>query len=85
VGTNIHFSSVSHLESNGLVERANGIMLLGITKSLVGLLKGKWTKELIKVILNHNTCLGPSSSKGPQKHNYPFVYRVLLNITGASP
>jgi hypothetical protein len=36
VGTNIHFASVRHLESNGLGERANKIILLGITKSLVG-------------------------------------------------
>jgi hypothetical protein len=50
VGTNIHFSSVRHLESNGLVERENGIILLGIMKSLIGLLKGKWTEELIKVV-----------------------------------
>jgi transposase InsO family protein len=43
VGTNLHFASVGHPESNGLVERANGIILLGITKFLVGLPKGKWT------------------------------------------
>jgi hypothetical protein len=55
VGTNMHFSSVRHLESNGLVERANGIILLGITNSLIGLSKGKWTEELIKVVWNHNT------------------------------
>jgi hypothetical protein len=38
-----------------LVETANGIILLGIMKSLVGLLKGKWTEELIKVVWTHNT------------------------------
>jgi hypothetical protein len=27
----IHFASVGHPESNGLVERENGIILLGIT------------------------------------------------------
>jgi hypothetical protein len=37
----MHFASVRHPESNGLVERANAIILLGITKSLVGLPKGK--------------------------------------------
>jgi hypothetical protein len=35
VSTNLHFASVRHPESNGLVERTNGIILLGITKSLV--------------------------------------------------
>jgi transposase InsO family protein len=55
VGTNIHFALVKHPESNGHIERANDIILLGITKSLVGLSKGKWTEELIKVVWNHNT------------------------------
>jgi hypothetical protein len=46
VGTTIHFASVRHPESNGLVESANGIILLGISKLLVGLSKGKWSDEL---------------------------------------
>jgi hypothetical protein len=29
----MHVASIKHLESNGLVERANNIILLGITKS----------------------------------------------------
>jgi hypothetical protein len=61
VGTNIHFASVTHPKSNGLVERKNGIILLGITKSLVGLPKGKWTEELIKVLWNHNTSVSRST------------------------
>jgi hypothetical protein len=32
-----------------LVERANVIILMGIMKSFIGLLKGKWLEELIKV------------------------------------
>jgi IS30 family transposase len=32
IGTKIHFASVRHLESNGLVERANGIIMTGIMK-----------------------------------------------------
>jgi transposase InsO family protein len=62
VGTNIHFASVRHLESNGLVERANGIILLEITKSLIGLPKEKWTKELNKVVWNHNTSISRSTN-----------------------
>jgi hypothetical protein len=62
VGTNIHFASVRHLESNGLVERANIIILLGITKSLLGLPKGKWTKLLIKVVWNQNTSTSRSTT-----------------------
>jgi transposase InsO family protein len=61
VGTNMHFASVKHPESNGLMERVNGIILLGITKSLVGLPKGKWTEELVKVVWNHNTSISEST------------------------
>lgn len=57
MGTSIHFALVGHPESNGLVARENGIILLGITKSLVGLPKGKWTEELLKVVWNHNTSM----------------------------
>jgi transposase InsO family protein len=32
IGTKIHFASVRHLESNGLVERENGIIMTGIMK-----------------------------------------------------
>jgi transposase InsO family protein len=67
VGTSIHFYSIRYPESNGLVERENGIILLGITKSLVGLLKGKWTEELIKVVWNHNTSVSRSTEFTPFK------------------
>jgi transposase InsO family protein len=32
IGTKIHFASVRHPESNGLVERANGNIMTGIMK-----------------------------------------------------
>jgi transposase InsO family protein len=32
IGTKIHFASVRHPESNGLVERANGIIMTGVMK-----------------------------------------------------
>jgi hypothetical protein len=32
IGTKIHFASVRHPKSNGLIERANGIILTGIMK-----------------------------------------------------
>lgn len=67
MGTSIHFYSIIYPESNGLVERENGIILLGITKSLVGFLKGKWTEELIKVVWNHNTSVSRSTEFTPFK------------------
>jgi IS30 family transposase len=48
--TKIHFASVRHPESNGLVERANGIIITGIMKSIFNQPKGKWLDELIKVV-----------------------------------
>jgi hypothetical protein len=58
----MHFASVRHPESDGLIERANSIILLGITKSLFGLSTGKWPEELIKVVWNHNTLVSRSIS-----------------------
>jgi IS30 family transposase len=39
IGTKIHFASVRHPESNGLVERANRIIITGIMKSIFNHLK----------------------------------------------
>ena len=50
IGTKIHFASVRHPESNGLVERANKIIITGIMKSIFNLPKGKWPDELVKVV-----------------------------------
>jgi transposase InsO family protein len=56
-GTKIHTTSVRHPESNGLVERANEIIITGIMKSIFNQPKGKWPDELIKVVWNHNTAI----------------------------
>jgi transposase InsO family protein len=48
IGTKIHFASVRHPKSNGLVERANGIIITGIMKSIFNQPKGKWPEELKK-------------------------------------
>jgi hypothetical protein len=61
IGTKIHFASVRHLESNGLVERANGIIIIGIMKSIFNQPRGMWSDELIKVVWNHNTVVSRST------------------------
>jgi transposase InsO family protein len=53
--TKIHFASVRHPESNGLVERANGIIMTGIMKLIFNQPRGKWPDELIKVVWSNNT------------------------------
>jgi hypothetical protein len=61
IGTKIHFASVRHPESNGLVERANRIIITGIMKSIFNQPIGKWPGELIKVVWNHNTAISRST------------------------
>jgi transposase InsO family protein len=67
IGTKIHFASVRHLESNGLVERANGIIITGIMKSIFNQPEGKCLDELIKVVWNHNTVISRSIGFTPFK------------------
>jgi transposase InsO family protein len=50
IGTKIHFASVRHPESNGLAERANGIIMTGLMKLIFNQPRGKWPDELIKVV-----------------------------------
>ena len=66
IGTKLHFASVRHPESNGLVERANGIIMTGIMK-LFNQPRGKWPDELIKVVWSHNTTISRSTGFTPFK------------------
>ena len=56
-----------HPESNGLVERANGIIMTGIMKSIFNQHRGKWPDELIKVVWSHNTVVSRSTGFSPFK------------------
>jgi hypothetical protein len=67
IGTKIHFASVRHLESNGLVERANGIIMTGIMKLIFNQPRGKWPDELIKMVWSHNTTISRSTGFTPFK------------------
>jgi hypothetical protein len=67
IGTKIHFALVRHPESNGLVERANGIIITGIMKSIFNQPRAKWPEELIKVVWNHNTAVSRSIGFTPFK------------------
>jgi hypothetical protein len=53
--------------TNGLVERANGIIIIGIMKSIFNQPKGKWLDELIKVVWNHNAAASKSTGLTPFK------------------
>jgi hypothetical protein len=67
IGTKIHFASFRHPESNGLVERANGIIMTGIMKLIFNQPRGKWSDELIKVVWSHNTTMSRSTGFTPFK------------------
>jgi hypothetical protein len=67
IGTKIHFASVKHPESNRLVERANGIIMMGIMKLIFNQPRGKWPDELIKVVWSHNTTISRSTGFTPFK------------------
>jgi hypothetical protein len=67
IGIRINFASVRHPESNGLVERANGIIMTGITKLIFNQPRGKWPDELIKVVWSHNTAVSRSTGFTPFK------------------
>jgi hypothetical protein len=67
IGTKIHFVSVRHPESNGLVERANGIIMMGIMKLIFNQPRRKWLDELIKVVWSHNTTTSRSTGFTPFK------------------
>jgi transposase InsO family protein len=67
ISTKIHFALVRHLESNGLVERANGIIMTGIMKLIFNQPRGKWLDELIKVVWSHNTTISRSTGFTPFK------------------
>jgi hypothetical protein len=54
LGTKLCFASVYHPQSNGAVERANGIIFAGIKKNITESLKEKWVDELRSVIWSHN-------------------------------
>jgi hypothetical protein len=67
IGTKIHFALVRHPESNGLVERANGIIMTGIMKLIFNQPREKWPDELIKVVWSHNTTISRSTGFTPFK------------------
>jgi transposase InsO family protein len=67
IGTKIHFASVRHPESNGLVERANGIIMTVIMKLIFNQPRGKWPEELIKVVWSHNKTVSRSTGFTPFK------------------
>jgi hypothetical protein len=70
LGTKLCFASVYHLQSNGAVERANGVIFAGIKKNITDLPKSKWSEELPRVIWSHNTTTSRTTQFSPFKLLY---------------
>jgi hypothetical protein len=64
-----------HPQSNGVVERANGLIFSGIKKCLFE--KGKWVDELPKVIWSHNTTVSRATGFTP--------FRLLFGTEAMTP
>jgi hypothetical protein len=68
----LHFASIYHAQSNGVVERANGQIFSAIKKCLFDQKKGKWADELSRVIWSHNTIESRATKFTP----FRLLYRV---------
>jgi transposase InsO family protein len=77
LGTHAKFSSVYHPQSNGAVERANGLIFSGIKKCLFDQKKGKWVDELPNVIWSHNTIVSRATGFTP--------FRLLFDTEAITP
>jgi transposase InsO family protein len=77
LGTHAKFSSVYHPQSNGAVERTNGLIFSGIKKCLFDQKKGKWVDKLPKVIWSHNTTVSRATGFTP--------FRLLFGSEAMTP
>jgi transposase InsO family protein len=77
LGTHAKFLSAYHPQSNGAVERANGLIFSGIKKCLFDQKKGKWTDEFLKVIWSRNTIVSRVTGFTP--------FGLLLGIEAMTP
>jgi hypothetical protein len=69
--------AVYYPQSNGVVERANGLIFSGIKKCLFHQKKGKWVDELPKVIWSHNTTVSRATGFTP--------FRLLFSTEAMTP
>jgi hypothetical protein len=68
---------VYHPQSNGAVERANGLIFSGIKKCLFDQKKRKWVDKLPKVICSHNTTVSRATGFTP--------FRLLFGTKAMMP
>jgi hypothetical protein len=76
LGTKLCFASVYHPQSNGAVERANGVIFTGIKRNITDLPKSKWAEEPPRVIWSHNTTTSRTTQFSP--FNLLYVEEAML-------
>ena len=77
--------SVRHPQSNVLIERANSIILQGISRRLHDKPKGKWAEELTSVIWSHNTSESRATKFTPFKPLFGEEATLPEELTHKSP
>src|SRR4051812_10787425 len=72
LGINITYASVAHPQTNGQVEKANGLTGVGIKKRLMSPLErkaGAWTKELPSASKETSSCDSSKSDRRNSSHH----------------
>ncbi|XP_057734624.1 uncharacterized protein LOC130950087 [Arachis stenosperma] len=84
LGIRQKFSSVEHPQTNGQVESANKIILLGLKKRL-GDKKGAWADELASVLWSYRTTEQSSTGETPFRLTYGLDAVIPVEIGELSP
>ncbi|XP_072063918.1 uncharacterized protein [Arachis hypogaea] len=84
LGIRQKFSSVEHPQTNGQVESANKVILLGLKKRLDNK-KGAWADELASVLWSYRTTEQSSTGETPFRLTYGVDAVILVEIGEPSP
>ncbi|XP_072084676.1 uncharacterized protein [Arachis hypogaea] len=84
LGIKQKFSSVEHPQTNGQVEAANKVILLGLKKRLDNK-KGAWADELASVLWSYQTTKQSSTGETPFRLTYGVDAMIPVEVGEPSP
>ncbi|XP_015967214.1 uncharacterized protein LOC107490929 [Arachis duranensis] len=84
LGIKQKFSSVEHPQTNGKVEAANKVILLGLKKRL-DKKKGVWADELASVLWSYRTTVQSSTGETPFRLTYGVDAMMPVEVGELSP